>query len=124
MGLKERIASAAENLNLTERVFVSVGVDRKRMRPAPGTILVEVLGTRGETLTIDTFRAPSPAPKGPWHVNNKPATFVAVGETGNAHQAFSCGIDEFPVELPAHIRDKIDLGATSLNVWWSCEDIK
>lgn len=122
MGLKERIASAAENLNLTEKVFVTVGIDRKRVHPAPGTILVEVLGAQGQTLTIDTFKAPKPAPKGPWHVNEKPATFVAVGETGNAHQAFNCSIDECPVELPENIRSKIELGATSLNVWWSCED--
>ena len=121
MGLKEAIAGAAERFNLTEQVFVTVGVDRKRMRPAPGTILVEVLGKSGETLTIDTFKAPEPAPRGPWHVNDKPTTFVSVGETGHTHQAFACGIDECPFDLPEHIRSKVELGAIALNVWWSCE---
>lgn len=122
MGLKEKIASAAENLNLTEKVFVSVGVNRKRMRPAPGTILVEALGANGETLILDTIKAPNAAPKGPWHVNGKPVTFVAVGDTGHAHQSFSCAIDECPFKLPEHIHSKVDLGATYINAWWSCED--
>lgn len=122
MGLKEAISGAAEKFNLTEKVFVTVGLDRKRMRPAPGTILVEVLGKNGETLTIDTFKAPKPAPRWSWHVAGRPTTFVSVGQTGNAHQAFACGIDECPFDLPEHIRSKIELGATSLNVWWSCEE--
>jgi len=122
MGLKEKIASAAETFNLTEKVFVSVNLDRRRMRPAPGTILVEVLGVNGETLILDTIKAPNAAPKGPWHVNGDPATFVTVGATGHAHQAFSCVIAKCPFNLPEHVHSKIDLGATHLNVWWSCEE--
>ena len=122
MGLREKIATAAENLNLTEKVYVTVGIDRKRVRPAPGTVLVEILGNSGETLTIDTIKAPHVAPKGPWHVNGKPCTYVCVGDTGHAHQAFHTLITDFPFDLPDHLRSKIELGASSLNVWWSCEE--
>ena len=122
MGLKERIAKAATDLNLTEQVFVTVGVNRKRMRPAKGTILVEVLGSSGETLIIDTIKAHEPAPKGPWHVSGKPTTYVCVGDTGHAHQTFSCTLDEIPFKLPDHILAKAELGATVFNIWWSCEE--
>lgn len=122
MGLKEKIARAAENLNLTEQVYVTVGIDRKRVRPAPGTILVELRGNSGETLTIDTIKAPYPAPKGPWHAAGQPCTFVSVGDTGHTHQAFSTTIDKVPFELPEHLRSKIELGASSVNIWWSCEE--
>lgn len=122
MGLKERIASAAEKFNLTEHVYVTVGIDRKRVRPAPGTILVELLGGSGETMAIDTIKAPHPAPRGPWHACGRPATFVSVGDTGFCHQAFSCTVDEAPFTLPQHLKEKLDLGAKGLNVWWSCED--
>ena len=122
MGLREKIAHAAEQLNLTEKVYVTVGIDRKRVRPAPGTILVEVLGGNGETLTIDTIATDTPALRGAWHVNGKPCTYVQVGDTGHAHQAFRCSIEDTPFELPEHIRSKTELGAKYLNVWWSCED--
>ena len=103
MGLKENLVSyAKERLDLTEQVFVTVGVDRKRMRPAPGTILVEILGNSGETLAIDTIKADKPAPHGPWHVNALPTTYVNVGDTGHGqtilnkrphsvHHASMCG---------------------------------
>jgi len=122
MGLKDRIASVAEDLNLTEKVFVSVGVDRKRVHPAKGTILIEVLGASGETLILDTIKATEPAPRGPWHVAGKPTTYVCVGTTGHSHQAFACVLDEIPFQLPDHILAKVDLGATSFNIWWSCEE--
>jgi hypothetical protein len=123
MGLKENLVSyAKERLDLTEQVFVTVGVDRKRMRPAPGTILVEILGNSGETLAIDTIKAAKPAPKGPWHVNELPTTYVSVGETGYGHQAFSCDFNHAPFELPDYLKQKASIGASRINVWWSCEE--
>lgn len=122
MGLRERIATAAENLNLTETVFVTTGVDRKRMRPAPGTILLEVVGRGGETLILDSIVADKPAPRGPFHIGDQPSTYVVVGATGNAHQTFRFMLAYPPFPLPEYITAKSKLGAAYVNAWWSCEE--
>jgi hypothetical protein len=123
MALKEKLVSyAKERLDLKENVFVTVGVDRRRMRPAPGTILLEIMGHSGQTLAIDTIKADKRAPRGPWHVNGHPACYVNVGETGYSHQAFSCAFGALPFELPDYLKQKAALGASRVNVWWSCEE--
>jgi len=122
MSLTEKIAQAAERLDLTEKVFVTTGVDRKRMRPAPGTILLEVVGRRGETLILDSIAADKPAPRGPYHVQGKPCTYVSVGETGYGHQSFSFDLSTPPFPLPDYILEKGKFGAAFVNAWWSCEE--
>lgn len=121
MTLKEKIATAATNLNLTEQVFVTTGVDRRRMRPAPGTILLEVVSRHGETLILDSIPADKPAPRGPFYINGKPTTYVSVGVTGRAHQSFRFDLAYPPFPLPEHITEKARFGASHVNAWWSCE---
>ena len=122
MGLKEKIARAATNLDLTEKVLVTTGVDRRRMRPAPGTILLEVVSRGGETLILDSIKSESPAPRGAFHMQGQPSTYISVGVTGHAHQAFRFDLAYPPFPLPEHITEKARLGASHVNAWWSCEE--
>jgi len=119
MGLKER-------LGLVEKVHVGVGLDRRRVHPAPGTAVVELLDTEGNTLMMDILRVDEPAPRGPLRLyDGSPATFVIVphGPVEYAHQSFSFALGKppYPLDLPAHLLDKVKLGATRARVWWSCE---
>jgi len=122
MGLREKLTQAATNLDLTEKVFVTTGVDRKRMRPASGTILLEVVSRGGETLILDSIIAEKPAPRGAFHVDGKPATYVSVGVTGKAHQSFKFDLAHPPFPLPDHITEKARFGVAYVNAWWSCEE--
>ena len=124
MSLKEKISRAATNLDLTEKVMVTTGVDRKRMRPAPGTILLEVVSRSGATLILDSIEAESRAPRGPFHVQGQPATYVEVGATDHAHQAFRFDLAHPPFPLPDYITAKARFGAAFVNCWWSCEEIE
>jgi hypothetical protein len=115
--------SLKEKLGLTENVYVGVGLDRRRVRPPPGTMIIEMVDRGGNTLMIDTVPTEKQAPRGPFHVLGRPATYVQIGATGYAHQAFAFFVDEpeYPVEIPQHLLDKIELGAQKVRVWWSCE---
>lgn len=117
------MGSLKERLGLVEKIYVGVGLDRKRMRPPPGMAIVEVVGRNQHTFVVDTIIVDSPAPKGPFRVNGRPVTFVKDGPSGLSHQAFYLRFDE-PDEnniVPDHLRAKIELGAIGANVWWSCE---
>lgn len=119
MGVKER-------LGLVETVHVGVGLNRKRVRPSPGTAVVELLNATGDTLMMDILKVADPAPRGPMRLSNgSPSTFVIVphGPVEYAHQAFGFSLDEpeYPISLPQHLLDKISLGATNARIWWSCE---
>jgi hypothetical protein len=119
MGYKER-------LGLIETVHVGVGLNRNRVRPTPGTAVVELLNEHGDTLIMDILQVADPAPQGPLHlVGSGPATFVRVphGPIFYAHQAFVIDLKNkpYPIELPEHLLDKIPLGATNARIWWSCE---
>lgn len=119
MGYKER-------LGLVETVHVGVGLNRRRVRPAPGTAVVELLDEHGNTLIMDILSVADPAPTGPLRLEDgTPATYVRVphGPKFYAHQAFGFSLDQkpYPIELPQHLLDKISLGATNARIWWSCE---
>jgi hypothetical protein len=119
MGLKER-------LGLVETVHVGVGLDRRRVHPAPGTAVVELIDAHGNTLMMDLIKTENAAPRGPLRLSNgDPATFVIVphGSVEYAHQAFSFDLTKlpYPLELPKHLLDKVQLGAERARVWWSCE---
>ncbi len=104
------MGSLKERLGLVEKVYVGVGLDRKNMRPPPGMAIIEVVGRNSITFTVDTVLADKPAPKGAFHINSKPATFVKVGASGLCHQAFYLRFDE-PDEhglVPEHLRSKIE----------------
>jgi len=115
--------SLKERLGLVETVYVGVGLDRKRMRPPPGTAIIEIVGRNAHTFVVDTVLIDQPAPKGAFHVNTKPVTFVKDGPSGLCHQAFYLRFDE-PDEhelIPQYLRDKVELGAIGARIWWSCE---
>jgi hypothetical protein len=119
MGFKER-------LGLVETVHVGVGMNRKRVRPTPGTAVVELLNETGDTLIMDILLVDDAAPAGPLRLSNGGvATYVRVphGSLFYSHQAFDFELDElpYPIELPQHLLDKISLGATKARIWWSCE---
>ena len=119
MGIKER-------LGLVETVHVGVGLNRKRVRPTPGTAVVELLNEHGDTLIMDILKVADAAPIGPLYIANEaPATFVKVphGPIFHSHQAFVINLDNtpYPIDLPQHLLDKIPLGATKARIWWSCE---
>jgi len=119
MGFKER-------LGLVDTVHVGVGLNRSRVRPLPGTAVVELLDAHGDTLIMDILKVGDAAPRGPMHLpDGSPSTFVIVphGPVEYAHQAFAFNLNEpeFPIDLPQHLLDKIPLGAISARIWWSCE---
>jgi hypothetical protein len=118
--------SIKERLGLVETVHVGVGLNRRRVRPTPGTAVVELLNANGDTLIMDILKVADPAPRGPLRIANEdPATFVRVplGPIFQSHQAFVINLDNtpYPIDLPQHLLDKIPLGATRARIWWSCE---
>ena len=121
-GLKER-------LGLVETIHVGVGVDRRRMRPPPGCMIVEICDEAGNMLMLEVIPAEYPAPPGAgWSPESGPATFVSVGETGFCHQAFSYELDgvkpEYMPALPDRFMEKVNIGATRAYIYWSCEENK
>lgn len=113
-----------EKLGLVEKIYVGVGRDRNRARPAPGTMLIELVDYHNHTLFMETVETSRPAPTGSWVPQaGNPSTFVRVGQTGWAHQAFQFQFDgDHPVKLPADLVAKAKkLGARRAYVWWSCE---
>ena len=116
------MGSLKERLGFVETVYVGVGLDRTRMRPAPGTMIVELVDSGGNTLAVDMLAVDEPASPSPVRFNGKPATYVKVGKTGFRHQSFSYALDEpAPIDLPEHLKAKAQIGARRVNVWWSCE---
>ena len=96
------------------------GYQVAKYKPQPGQAIVEIYDAAGRMLGMDVFAASSPAPVAP---ALKPiiATDVTVGATSLRHIEFEQPLNDGPVELPLHLREKSKIGAVSAKVWWSCE---
>lgn len=96
------------------------GYEVAKHKPQPGQAIVEIYDAAGRMLGMDVFAASSPAPGA---VALKPimATDVRIGLTSLRHIEFEQPLNDGPVELPLHLREKGRLGAVKARVWWSCE---
>ena len=122
------MSNLKERLGLIEKIHVGVGVDRRRMRPPPGCMIVEITDEAGNMLMLEVIEAEYPAPPGSWSPESGPSTIVNVGETGFSHQAFSFELGgvkpEYMPDLPDRFMEKVNIGATRAYVFWSCEENK
>ena len=120
--------SLKERLGLVEQIHVGVGVDRRRMRPPPGCMIVEICDEAGNMLMLEIIPAEYPAPKGSWSPESGPSTIVNVGDTGFSHQAFTFELNgvkpEYMPALPERFLEKVSIGAKRAYIYWSCEENK